>query len=355
MRKAFTKLEIYLPLVLVLALCSSFMLAGHNTVNNVDLEAEAGAFEQAWTWDENSILNSVLPIFVADKAKEENGLLVIGRKANISKSLPNLEFSLLARGKVSELDLKDNFKNILSKNSKLKTPTLKQAKKSNANKKAKSRKNKADTKIYAKNKDEEKYSLFSAFSSWQPKTKKLSRIYKKVYKSGKLSKKAISDAFKYYEKHKSNKGLSDKYLVVADYTKVAKEKRMHLINLRNGKISSYHVAHGKRSGPVGGRVLATSNRLNSHMTSKGFFKVGYKEGRTIKKGYKYLSVTGLERANRKVGLPTRLGGRDVVIHTAAYVNKGGRSFGCFSIRPQDRKPIFSKIKGALFYSYTGNV
>jgi len=42
------------------------------------------------------------------------------------------------------------------------------------------------------------------------------------------------------------------------------------------------------------------------MTPYGFFKIGSYVGRTKKKRYRYLSVQGLERCNRKVGLPTRL-------------------------------------------------
>jgi hypothetical protein len=72
-----------------------------------------------------------------------------------------------------------------------------------------------------------------------------------------------------------------------------------------------------------------------------------------KGGYRYLSVKGLERSNRKVGYPSRNGGRDIIVHTARYVNSGGRSHGCFAIRPRDRNRIFAKLKKALLYSYTG--
>ncbi len=115
----------------------------------------------------------------------------------------------------------------------------------------------------------------------------------------------------------------------------------------------HKVAHGKYSGSIGGKVRRSSNRRNSQMTPYGFFKVGSKVGRTKKKGYKYLSVKGLERSNRKVGYPSRYGGRDIVVHPARYVNSGGRSHGCFAIRPRDKNRVFAKLKKALLYSYTG--
>jgi hypothetical protein len=128
---------------------------------------------------------------------------------------------------------------------------------------------------------------------------------------------------------------------------------LHIIDLKSGNVKSYQVAHGRRSGPVGGRVHTVSNVVGSNKTSQGFFKVGFKEGRTRTKGYDYLPIEGLESGNRKVGLPTRLGGRDVIVHTASYVESGGRSNGCFAIRPQDKRQVFGKLKGALLLSYAG--
>jgi len=104
---------------------------------------------------------------------------------------------------------------------------------------------------------------------------------------------------------------------------------------------------------MGGRVWRSSNKLNSHMTPYGFFKVGSRERVTAKKKYKYLMVKGLQKSNRKVGLPSRFGGRDIVVHTASYVSGGGRSYGCFAIKPQDRRAVFKRLKTALLYSYTG--
>ena len=190
-------------------------------------------------------------------------------------------------------------------------------------------------------------------SGWKPRDKALARVYARLLQSGKVSKPALQKAFKYYENNRYSRKLSDRHMAIADYTQTALARRLHIIDLKAGNVKSYQVAHGRRSGPVGGRVHTVSNVVGSNKTSQGFFKVGFNEGRTRTKGYPYLPIEGLESANRKVGLPTRLGGRDVIVHTASYVESGGRSNGCFAIRPQDRRQVFGKLKGALLLSYAG--
>ncbi|CAA6814906.1 MAG: Unknown protein, partial [uncultured Sulfurovum sp.] len=157
--------------------------------------------------------------------------------------------------------------------------------------------------------------MAKAVSSWR-----LNHTYKKVSKNTNINKKALKKAFSYYKKNQKKKKLSTKYLAIADYTKSAKHKRLYIINLHKGSVSRYKVAHGKRSGVIGGKVRRSSNKRNSKMTPYGFFKVGTKVGKTKKKRYRYLSVQGLQWSNKKVGYPTRRGGRDVIIHPAKYVN-----------------------------------
>jgi len=190
--------------------------------------------------------------------------------------------------------------------------------------------------------------MAKAVSSWR-----LNHTYKKVSKNSNINKKALKKAFNYYKKNQKRKKLSTKYLAIADYTKSAKHRRLYIIDLYKGSVFRYKVAHGKRSGVIGGKVKRSSNKRNSKMTPYGFFKVGTKVGKTRKKRYRYLSVQGLQWSNKKVGYPARKGGRDVIIHPAKYVNGGGRSYGCFAIRPQDKWKVFAKLKKALLYSYTG--
>lgn len=181
----------------------------------------------------------------------------------------------------------------------------------------------------------------------------LQKIYKQVAKKSNINKIALKNAFSYYVKNKRKKALSSKYLAIADYTKTARQKRLYIINLKNGKIYRHRIAHGKRSGSIGGRVRRSSNRVGSCMTPYGFFKIGSRVGKTKKKHYCYLTVKGLQRSNRKVGYPSRKGGRDVIVHPASYVKRGGRSHGCFSIERKDMWVVFKRLKNTLFYSYTG--
>jgi len=203
------------------------------------------------------------------------------------------------------------------------------------------------TNIYAKNSYGRKYK--GSYVS----VAHLHTIFDRVKRTSNVSQRALSQAFTFYEKNRYKKRLSPDYIAIADYTKTAMQKRLYIIDLHNGRVHRHMVAHGKNSGLKGGRVWRSSNVVNSYMTPYGFFKVGSREGITYRKKYKYLSVQGLEWSNRKVGEPTRKGGRDILLHTAKYVANGGRSYGCFSIRPQDKRAVFNRIKTALLYSYTG--
>jgi len=181
----------------------------------------------------------------------------------------------------------------------------------------------------------------------------LHKVFNQVKKVSDVSQKALSEAFNYYEKNRYRKHLSPHYIGIADYTKIALKKRLYIIDLHTGSVSTYLVAHGEKSGDKGGRVWRSSNSVGTHMTPYGFFKIGSKEGITFKKKYKYLSVQGLEWSNRNAGESLRNGGRDILLHTASYVNRAGRSYGCFAIPPQDKNQVFNKLKRALLYSYTG--
>jgi len=175
----------------------------------------------------------------------------------------------------------------------------------------------------------------------------LHKIFNRVKRNSNVSQKALAKTFAYYGKNRYKKHLSPDYIAIADYTKRATTKRLYIVNLHTGKVRRYFLAHGVKSGQKGGRVWHSSNRHGSHMTPFGFFKIGAREGVTYKKKYKYLGVQGLEWKNRNAKK------RDILLHTAWYVQRLGRSYGCFAIRPQDRWQVFSRLKKALFYSYTG--
>jgi len=177
----------------------------------------------------------------------------------------------------------------------------------------------------------------------------LHKIFEKAKRNSDVSEKALADAFAFYEKNHYKKRLSSNYIAVADYTKVALHKRLYIVNLHTGRVTTYLVAHGINSGKKYGRVVNAGNGKGSFKTPTGFFKVGVKEGITTKKRYKYLSVDGLEWKNRNARK------RQILLHTASYVARAGRSYGCFAIEPKDKEEIFSKLRTALLYSYTGVV
>lgn len=175
----------------------------------------------------------------------------------------------------------------------------------------------------------------------------LYNVFQKVKRTSNISTKALAKTFHYYEKNRYRKHLSPDYLAIADYTKLASQKRLFIINLHTGRVRKHLVAHGLKSGAKGGRVWRASNKEGSLKTPTGFFKVGSKEGTTWRKKYKYLGIEGLEWKNRNARK------REIILHTASYVAKGGRSYGCFAIKPQDRWQVFSRLKRALLFSYVG--
>ena len=172
-------------------------------------------------------------------------------------------------------------------------------------------------------------------------------VFNKVKRTSNVSQKALAKTFYYYEQNRYKKHLSRDFIAIADYTKVSTQKRLYIINLHSGVVSRYFVAHGKKSGAKGGRVWRSSNVYGTNMTPYGFFKVGVKEGLTVKNRHRYLPIEGLERKNRNAKK------REILLHTASYVAKQGRSNGCFAILPQDRWKVFPRLKSALLYSYTG--
>jgi hypothetical protein len=175
----------------------------------------------------------------------------------------------------------------------------------------------------------------------------LHHVFERVKTNSDISQKALAKAFYYYEKNRYQKRLSPNYLAIADYTKFASQKRLYIINLHTAEVLRFMVAHGKNSGQIGDRVWNASNVMGSYQTPTGFFKVGHEEGVTATKGYDYLAVNGLEVKNRNAK------DREIILHTASYVERQGRSKGCFAIKPEDKWQVFSRLKNALLFSYVG--
>jgi len=194
---------------------------------------------------------------------------------------------------------------------------------------------------------EARTSYLDSNSNYYVSIAKLHDVFNKVKRSSDVSQKALANAFYYYEKHRYKKRLSAKYLAIADYTKLASQKRLYIINLHTAEVLRFMVAHGRNSGQAGDRVWNASNIMGSYQTPTGFFKVGYKEKLTASKGYDYLDLYGLEAKNRNAQ------NREIILHTASYVQRNGRSKGCFAINPKDKWQVFSRLKNALLFSYVG--
>ena len=135
------------------------------------------------------------------------------------------------------------------------------------------------------------------------------------------------------------------FIGIADFSLPSSQRRFHVVDLRNGQVESYHVAHGSGSDPAhSGFLERFSNDFGSHATSNGTYTTG-------------------EYYHGKYGLSMKTHGRDwsnsnaepraIVIHNAWYAEpqaleqhgKLGRSQGCFAFSRADQWPVMQKLAG----------
>ena len=150
--------------------------------------------------------------------------------------------------------------------------------------------------------------------------------------------------------YRSRIGVVDK-LAIADFSKPSRDPRFYIVDLQNGKATSFLVAHGKGSDPQhSGWVQSFSNTHGSEATSAGAYVVGdtyfgqYGESRRL---------LGLESQNDQAEA------RAIVIHPAWYVNRSliqeqgkiGRSQGCFAFDQNDIGQILQQVApGTLLFA-----
>ena len=135
------------------------------------------------------------------------------------------------------------------------------------------------------------------------------------------------------------------FIGVVDFTKASSDARFHVVDLRNGQVDSYRVAHGRGSDPDhSGFVERFSNDFGSHATSSGTYTTAdYYQG---KYGLS-MKVRGLDWSNYNAEP------RAIVIHNAWYAEpemigihgKLGRSEGCFAFSRADQWSVMSKLAG----------
>lgn len=134
-------------------------------------------------------------------------------------------------------------------------------------------------------------------------------------------------------------------MAVVDFDQPSSEPRFHLVNLMDGSVESFRVAHGRGSDPDhSGFVEKFSNDFGSHASSNGAYTTGdYYEG---KYGLS-MKVRGLDWSNYNAEP------RAIVIHNAWYAEddmiaehgKLGRSEGCFAMSRENQWKAMRKLAG----------
>jgi hypothetical protein len=132
---------------------------------------------------------------------------------------------------------------------------------------------------------------------------------------------------------------------IADFSRPSWEPRLHFVNLENGTVRSFLLAHGKGSDPEhSGWLQSFSDQYGSLATSRGAYLTC--EWYTGKYGTS-IRLVGLDRDNA-----TALQ-RMIVMHSAWYVDsamiakwgKIGRSDGCFAMAPTDFNEALWHLSG----------
>ncbi len=132
---------------------------------------------------------------------------------------------------------------------------------------------------------------------------------------------------------------------IADFSLPSSEPRFHVVDLRNGTVDSYRVAHGRGSDPAhSGYLERFSNDFGSYATSDGTYVTGdYYDG---KYGLS-MKVRGLDWSNSNAEP------RAIVIHNAWYAEDDmiplhgmlGRSEGCFAMSRKSQYEVMRRLAG----------
>lgn len=146
------------------------------------------------------------------------------------------------------------------------------------------------------------------------------------------------------------KTISNKdYAIIIDFSKPSSSRRLYFLNLNNGNVEKYFVAHGINTGED--TAISFSNTVNSKKSSLGFFITG---STYYGSHGESLYLHGLEKSN------DRAFERAIVMHGAPYVSmdflekygRMGRSWGCPAVSESINQKLLPYIKnGAVFYAY----
>ena len=133
-------------------------------------------------------------------------------------------------------------------------------------------------------------------------------------------------------------------MAIADFALHSSVPRLHLIDVVNGTMSSYLVAHGRGSDPNHtGWLERFSNAPHSNATSAGAYLTSAEyvgaHGRSLR-------LEGLESDNDNAAM------RGIVVHGAAYASdetihrfgKLGRSEGCLAVPTEHIHEIIGRLR-----------
>jgi hypothetical protein len=147
---------------------------------------------------------------------------------------------------------------------------------------------------------------------------------------------------------------NDSVIAIVDYSLPSSQKRLFVIDVRNGKLLfNTLVSHGRNSGKL--NATSFSNQLNSFKTSLGFYITD-----DIYTGEHGLSLR-LEGTER--GINDNAMNRAIVMHGADYVNEKlinsqgyiGRSLGCPAIPVAVHRQVIRALSnGACLFLYSPN-
>ncbi len=142
-------------------------------------------------------------------------------------------------------------------------------------------------------------------------------------------------------------------IAIADFSKPSDQQRFYIIDLTTKEIVlQTWVAHGKNSGD--NFVTQFSNKMSSHMSSKGFYLI--EESFESPKHGTSLALDGLEK-----GINDKAREREIIMHAADYVSEAfiedngrcGRSYGCPALSKEDMKKALQLLKpGSLLYIHS---
>ncbi len=160
----------------------------------------------------------------------------------------------------------------------------------------------------------------------------------------------LARAYQAFAKHQRSIIRRD-VIAIADFGVPSREPRFHLLDMLNGRTSSFLVAHGKGSDrDHSGWLQQFSNIPGSEATSSGSYLVG--QTYIGEHGYSR-RLGGLDPENNNAA------SRAIVIHPAWYVSstlaneqgKIGRSQGCFALPTEDIAQVISRLStGSLLYA-----